>query len=95
MKTEKIYIEGLEFEIEYFEKTDAEAEKKRLAAMVKEIRKLSGLERKEFSAWLDIPYRTMQEWELGRRAMPEYVLRLMAYKVYHSKVKLQKKASKD
>lgn len=25
--------------------------------------------------------RTMQEWELGRRAMPEYVLRLIAYKV--------------
>jgi hypothetical protein len=23
----------------------------------------------------------MQEWELGRRAMPEYVLHLIAYKV--------------
>ncbi len=31
--------------------------------------------------WLGVPYRTMQEWELGRRAMPEYVLRLIAYKV--------------
>ena len=25
-----------------------------------------------------LPYRTMQEWELGRRVMPEYVLRLFA-----------------
>ena len=30
-------------------------------------------------------YRTMQEWELGRRAMPEYVLRLIAYKVQMEK----------
>ena len=29
--------------------------------------------------------RTMQEWELGRRAMPEYVLRLIAYKVQMEK----------
>ncbi|XVG95279.1 XRE family transcriptional regulator [Eubacteriales bacterium KG127] len=39
------------------------------------------MNRKDFSAWLGIPYRTMQEWELGRRAMLEYVLRLIAYKV--------------
>ena len=25
------------------------------------------MNRKEFSEWLGIPYRTMQEWELGRR----------------------------
>ena len=37
--------------------------------------------RTDFSVWLGVPYRTMQEWELGRRAMPEYVLRLIAYKV--------------
>ena len=43
------------------------------------------MNRKDFSAWLGIPYRTMQEWELGRRAMPEYVLRLIAYKVQMEK----------
>ena len=37
--------------------------------------------RTDFSVWLGVPYRTMQEWELGRRALPEYVLRLIAYKV--------------
>ena len=45
------------------------------------IREKSGMSRTDFSVWLGVPYRTMQEWELGRRAMPEYVLRLIAYKV--------------
>ena len=44
-------------------------------------------ERKEFAEWLGIPYRTMQEWELGRRAMPQYVLDLIAYKVRNEKEK--------
>ena len=39
------------------------------------------MNRKDFSDWLGIPYRTMQEWELGRRQAPNYVLRLIAYKV--------------
>ena len=45
------------------------------------------MNRKDFSDWLGIPYRTMQEWELGRRVMPEYVLRLIAYKVLNEKRK--------
>ncbi|MBQ5348085.1 MAG: transcriptional regulator [Ruminococcus sp.] len=45
------------------------------------IREKSGMSRTDFSVWLGVPYRTMQEWELARRAMPEYVLRLIAYKV--------------
>ena len=28
-----------------------------------------------------IPYRTVQDWHLGNRPMPEYILRLMVYKV--------------
>lgn len=36
--------------------------------------------------WLGIPYMTMQEWELERRGMPEYVLRLIAYKVRMEKM---------
>ncbi|MBR0435432.1 MAG: helix-turn-helix domain-containing protein [Lachnospiraceae bacterium] len=52
-----------------------------MACAFKKIREHSGMSRKEFSEWLGIPYRTMQEWELGRRVMPEYLLRLIAYKV--------------
>ena len=43
------------------------------------------MNRKEIAEWLGIPYRTMQEWELGRRAMPQYVLDLIVYKVRNEK----------
>ena len=34
-----------------------------------------------FCEYFEIPYRTMQDWELGNRKMPDYLLRLMAYKI--------------
>ena len=39
--------------------------------------------RKEFSEWLNIPYRTMTDWELGNRTMPVYLFELIVYKVNH------------
>lgn len=46
-----------------------------------ELRYSTGMNRREFAEYFEIPYRTVQEWELGNRKMPEYLLRLMAYKV--------------
>lgn len=46
-----------------------------------ELRQETGMNRKEFAAYFGIPYRTVQDWELGNRQMPEYLLRLMAYKL--------------
>ncbi|MBR2408831.1 MAG: transcriptional regulator [Lachnospiraceae bacterium] len=46
-----------------------------------ELRKSTGMNRREFTEYFGIPYRTLQDWELGNRQMPEYLLRLMAYKV--------------
>lgn len=37
------------------------------------------MNRSEFSRYIDIPIRTLEEWEAGRRKMPDYVLRLLAY----------------
>ena len=37
--------------------------------------------RKEFCEYFEIPYRTVQDWELGNRKMPDYLLRLMEYKI--------------
>ncbi|MBR3638096.1 MAG: helix-turn-helix transcriptional regulator [Lachnospiraceae bacterium] len=39
------------------------------------------MSRKEFAAFFDIPYSTVTDWELGKRQMPEYVLRLLAYRL--------------
>ncbi len=79
--TKKYNVEGIEIEIEMDYGNDIETERRVLAYSFRFIREKTGMNRKEFSDWLGIPYRTMQEWELGRRAMPEYVLRLIAYKV--------------
>ena len=35
---------------------------------------------KQLSEYYGIPYRTLQDWYLGKRTMPEYLLRLMVYR---------------
>ncbi|MBR3510347.1 MAG: helix-turn-helix transcriptional regulator [Lachnospiraceae bacterium] len=45
------------------------------------LRKETGMNRKEFCKYFDIPYSTMTDWELGHRTMPDYLLRLMTYKI--------------
>ena len=66
---------------------DIESATRSMAYAFSLIRERSGMSRKEFSEWLGIPYRTMQEWELGRRTMPDYVLNLIEYKVDNEIVK--------
>lgn len=48
---------------------------------LKGIREMLDMNRTEFSRYMDIPLRTLEEWEAGRRQMPEYVLRLITYYV--------------
>lgn len=45
------------------------------------LRESTGMNRRQFAEYFEIPYRTIQDWELGSREMPEYLLRLMAYKL--------------
>ena len=45
-----------------------------------ELRKNMGMNRRQFAEYFGIPYRTVQDWELGNRKMPEYLLRLIEYK---------------
>lgn len=46
---------------------------------LKNMREELGMNRTEFSNYVGIPLRTLEEWEAGRRLMPDYVLRLIAY----------------
>ncbi len=46
-----------------------------------QLRNRTGMNRAEFAEYFEIPYRTVQDWELGNRQMPEYLLRLMEYKI--------------
>ncbi len=47
---------------------------------VKELREKMNMNRTEFCNYFGIPYRTVQDWEAGKRELPEYLLRLMWYK---------------
>ena len=47
---------------------------------VKELREIMGMNRREFSDYFGIPYRTVQDWEAEKRELPEYLLRLMKYR---------------
>lgn len=47
---------------------------------VKELREKMGMNRREFSDYYGIPYRTVQDWEAEKRELSEYLLRLMKYR---------------
>ena len=47
----------------------------------KEIRERSGMNLKQFSDYFEIPYRTIQNWDAGIRHCPDYLLKLMLYKI--------------
>lgn len=51
-----------------------------IATEVRNLRDEMGMNRREFCDYYAIPYRTMTDWEYGKRKMPEYLLRLMEYK---------------
>lgn len=51
-----------------------------------EMRKKTGMNRREFAEYFGIPYRTVQDWELGNRKMTEYLFRLIAYKLEMEKM---------
>ena len=44
---------------------------------IKEIREMTGLNQTQFAKKFDIPLRTYQNWEGGRRNPPEYVLAML------------------
>ena len=54
---------------------------------IKELRELTGMNRKEFCEYFKIPYRTVTEWERGTRNAPDYVLRLLSYYIKMEQVK--------
>ena len=56
------------------------------AKTIKELRERTGMSRKEFSKHTDIPVRTLEDWEAGRRTPPEYIPRLIAYQLMYEEL---------
>ena len=48
---------------------------------LRKLRESTGMNRKEFCEYFEIPYMTETDWELGNRRVPTYLLRLMEYKI--------------
>lgn len=48
---------------------------------IKELRKETGLTQKAFGELLNIPCRTIQNWEGGKSQCPYYVIELIEYKL--------------
>lgn len=51
-----------------------------------ELREQTGMNRREFCEYFQIPYRTVTEWERGNRSAPEYVLRMMEHMIRMEKL---------
>ena len=60
---------------------------------LRKLRESTGMNRKEFCEYFEIPYMMETDWELGNRRVPQYLLRLMAYKIEMEK--LADKRNKD
>ena len=61
---------------------------------LRKLRESTGMNRKDFCEYFEIPYMTMTDWELGNRRVPQYLLRLMAYKIQMEKL-FDKKSEDD
>lgn len=61
---------------------------------IKELRESTGMNRREFCEYFDIPYRTVTEWERDNRHAPEYVLRLLDYYIRMEKLAKENKVKK-
>ena len=74
-------------EVKNEEKMDLASRRRLSAYQLRITRAITGMNRKEFSAWLGIPYRTYLDWEREAALVPPYVLHLIAYKVKAEKEK--------
>lgn len=59
----------------------------------KDLRIASGMSRPQFADYFNIPYRTVQNWELGLRDCPSYILELMLYKLIKENILNEKEQS--
>ena len=61
---------------------------------IKELRESTGMNRREFCEYFDIPYRTVTEWERDNRHAPSYVLRLLEYYIRMEKLTKDEEADR-
>lgn len=55
---------------------------------IKELRQQTGLSQTAFARYFEIPVRTVQDWEQGKRKPPEYLVKLMTEKLKMNKLEV-------
>jgi len=50
---------------------------------IQELRESVQMNKTQFAEHLEILYRSIQNWELGIRQCPDYVIRLIEYRLQH------------
>lgn len=58
---------------------------------IKEMRASTKMTQKAFAKYLNIPVRTLQDWEAEKRTPPEYVVELIKYKIKKEKEEMKKR----
>ena len=58
---------------------------------IRDLREKTKMNRKDFAAYFGIPLRTIEEWEAGRRTPPDYVPRLMEYRMKYEELAKKEK----
>mgnify|MGYP001042590862 FL=1 len=53
---------------------------------IRKLRAKTSMTQKEFGLFLNIPIRTIQDWEQERRTPPQYLLELIEYKIEKEKI---------
>ena len=67
-------------------------DKKEAKDILIELRESTGMNRKQFCEYFEIPYMTVSDWEHGKKRVPKYFLRLLEYYVRMEQVgKVDKK----
>lgn len=59
---------------------------------IKELRQQTGLSQSAFAKYFEIPLRTVQDWEQGKRTPPEYLVKLMSEKLKMNKLEVQRRS---
>ena len=65
------------------------------ATKIKELRERTGMNRREFCEYFQIPYRTVTEWERDGRHAPDYVIRFLEYYIQMEKMTKKGQADED
>ena len=84
--SDRIWRERIKNVIKILQECDGMDKSKKII----ELRESTGMNRRQFCDYFQIPYRTVTEWERDNRHAPDYVIRLLEYYIQSEKLVKEK-----